>query len=170
MKKYFFFFVMSFVWGITIHIPDDFPTIEEGIDASQDGDIVLVAPGVYTGDGNTELSFDGKAIAVVSQAGPEETIIDCEERSRGCRGFKFDSGENSQSILDGFTIRNGFRSAGAGIYIEESSPTIRNCIITNCTADDGGGGMYIRSDLIQIKQTMFDGNTAVLGGICDDSS
>ena len=82
MKKYFLFCVMSIVWGVTIHIPDDYPTIEEGIEASQDGDRILVAPGVYTGDGNTDLSFDGKAITVVSQEGPEETIIDCVERSR----------------------------------------------------------------------------------------
>ena len=31
---------------------DPFCTIQEGVDAASDADTVLVAPGIYTGDGN----------------------------------------------------------------------------------------------------------------------
>ena len=40
----FFFSILS---ATIIHIPDDYPTIQEGFDASDDGDTVLVAQGIY---------------------------------------------------------------------------------------------------------------------------
>ena len=48
----------------------DFSTIQEAIDAAVDGDAVLVAPGTYTGDGNRDIDFKGKAITVRSENGP----------------------------------------------------------------------------------------------------
>ena len=35
------------VSATTINIPADYSTIQEGVDASVDGDTVLVAPGIY---------------------------------------------------------------------------------------------------------------------------
>ena len=35
------------IWANTINIPTDYTTIQEGIDASVDGDTVLVQPGTY---------------------------------------------------------------------------------------------------------------------------
>lgn len=69
---------------------DSFCKIQDGIDAAVDRDTVLIADGTYTGLGNKNLSFDGKAIAVQSENGPENCIIDCEGSGRG---FRFDSGE-----------------------------------------------------------------------------
>ena len=73
----------------TIHIPADQPTIQAGIDASVDGDTVLVADGTYTGYGNRNIDFLGKAIVVISENGPESCIIDCEW---GGRGYSFHQG------------------------------------------------------------------------------
>ena len=39
--------VFSILSATTIHIPDDYPTIQNGIDASVDGDTVLIAQGIY---------------------------------------------------------------------------------------------------------------------------
>jgi hypothetical protein len=102
-------------------LQDPFPTIQQGIDHASTGDTVLVADGTFTGEGNKNLDFKGKAITVVSQNGPEKCVIDCEGEGRG---FSFHSGEGSDSVLSGFTIKNGNRQRAGGISCENSSPEI----------------------------------------------
>ena len=52
------------VRGATLRVPDDYAAIQAAVDASADGDTVLVAPGQYV---ITEpITFRGKAITVGS--------------------------------------------------------------------------------------------------------
>ena len=69
------------------------------------------------------------------------------EKKAETRGFTFQNGETHDSVLEGFTIKNGVHKIGGGIYCNLSSPTIRDCIITHNRATsvsnaDGGGGIY----------------------------
>jgi parallel beta-helix repeat protein len=131
-----------------------YTTIQSAINAASDGDVIEVAPGTYKGAGNTDIDFKGKAITVYSQSGPEVTIIDCENKNRG---FYFHSVEEPNSVLRGFTIRNGKKTGsdlpsetsgwrqssaypiGAGIYCEFSDPSIIDCVIQQCSTELGGG-------------------------------
>ena len=49
MKKYLFIITLSLTLliGDTIYIPQDFQTIQEGINASLDEDIILISEGIY---------------------------------------------------------------------------------------------------------------------------
>ena len=63
----------------TLHVPDDYPTIQAAIDAATDGDDVVIADGTHTGDGNTNLDTRGKAVTVRSVSGDlTACIMDCE--------------------------------------------------------------------------------------------
>ena len=127
--------VIGWLWlsmstfAATIHVPEDQPTIQLGIDAAENGDTVLVSDGIYTGEGNVNISFKGKQITVKSRNGAETTIIDCQE-TPNARGFAFENKETHTSVLDGFTIKNGVHDLGGGIYCHTASPTIQNCVIT----------------------------------------
>jgi len=121
----------------TIRVPAHQPTIQAGIDAAADGDTVLVSDGTWTGLGNRDLDFHGKAITVRSQNGPEACIIDCEELGRG---FFLHSGESRTSAIRGFTITRGAVESGTayqwedggGIRCEGTSPVIEgNRIVEN---------------------------------------
>ncbi len=134
-----------------IYVPGIYPTIQAAINAAQDGDTVFVRDGIYTGEGNRDIDFQGKAITVKSENGPENCIIDCQGTEQDPhRGFNFHSGESRNSILDGITIINGttedtpFNGGGAIACKYRSNPTIKNCILKNNTTGErqGGGGIY----------------------------
>jgi hypothetical protein len=118
----------------------DFNNIQAAIDDANDGYTILVADGTYTGNGNRDIDFKGKAITVKSENGPKTCIIDCQGFGKDPhRGFNFHSQEDSNSILQGFTITGGCAEYGGAIRCNGSSPTIKNCIATNNSASLGGG-------------------------------
>ncbi|MHC4944912.1 MAG: NosD domain-containing protein [Planctomycetota bacterium] len=129
----------------TLHVPGDYSTIQEAIDAANPGDIVLVDPGTYI----ENINFLGKAITVRSDQGSEVTVIDGGNPIDPDFGsvVLFEMNEGSDSVLEGFTLRNGtgtYESAheyyyGGGIYCRSSSPTLTGNIITANSADIGGG-------------------------------
>ena len=135
---------------------ENFTTIQAAINAANDGDTVMISDGVYTGQGNRDIDFLGKAITVRSRYGAEKCIIDCQatEQDRH-RGFVFQSGEGANSVLKGVTITNGYGldemynnsvyCVGGGIFCSDSSPTITKCILTGNSTKSGyglGGGIF----------------------------
>jgi parallel beta-helix repeat protein/predicted outer membrane repeat protein len=142
-------------------VPSQYPTIQAAINAAVTGDTVIVASGTYIGVGNRDIDFKGKAITVRSEAGPESCIIDCNKLGRG---FYFHSNETVGSIVDGFTIINGYNPydslGGGGIYCYRSSPTITNCNISGNQAKGGGGGIYCSVSNPTITSCNISGNQA----------
>lgn len=146
--------------------PADFNTIQGAIDIANDSDVVIVEPGTYTGLGNRDIDFLGKAI-IVRSTDPNDpnivaaTIIDCNAGSDDPhRGFIFQNGESHDSVLDGLTIT---RACGGGVYCESASPAIRNCTISWCRNEDDGGGMYAESADLVLTNCTFTHNTAKSG-------
>ncbi|MHC4942115.1 MAG: right-handed parallel beta-helix repeat-containing protein [Planctomycetota bacterium] len=146
-------------FSATIIVPDDYPTIQEAIDAAANKDRVIVKPGTYV----ENIDFLGKAITVESEQGPEFTVIDGNEIG-SC--VKFTHGEGRDSILQGFKITNGWgtlhewfpglwEECGAGIYCNNASPTISENIITDNLAMRHGGGIFCEESSILITNNLF---------------
>jgi hypothetical protein len=122
----------------------DYPTVQAAINDANDGDTIILQPGTYTGDGNRDIDFLGKAITVRStdpndRSVVEATVIDCNGTDQdNHRGFYFINDEGQDSVLEGLTITNGYTElwgGGGAIYIARASPTISKCIVTNNHAD-----------------------------------
>ena len=126
------------VRAATLDVPSpEYPTIAAAIDSARSGDAVRLAPGTYSGPGNQDLDYQGKAITIESSSGPEETTIDC---SGAGRAFIFHHGEGTGSVLRGVTIRNGNAVGnGGGILCISASPTLDRVAILGCVATTGGG-------------------------------
>jgi hypothetical protein len=149
-----------------------YATIQAAINAAATGDQVVLQPGTYTGAGNRNVDFKGKAISV-SSIDPDDpgiietTIVDCQGAGRG---FLFVTGETSAAILQGVTIINGHTDGdGGGIVCHSSNPTIRKCHIHSCSAGTSttagaGGGLSLDSANAVVSQCVLTGNSAWLGG------
>jgi hypothetical protein len=155
------------VCGTILYVPSQYATIQAGIGAAAEGDTVLVADGTYTGDGNCDLDFGGVNMVVMSENGPEKTTIDCEgTASEPHRGFYFHSGEDLSSVVQGFTITNGWVGWGAGFYCGvSSSPTIVGNIIAQNTSYGyyGSAGIFCSQSSPTIERNTITGNAATTG-------
>ena len=157
-------------FGATILVPSEQPTVQAGIDAALEGDVVLVSPGIYV----ENINYKAKDVTVQSESGSFVTYLD--GRDAGAVVI-FSGGETAAAVLDGFTLTNGAGKIihdeyyGGGISCTYASPTIRNCRIWGNHADHGGGIDMMHSSPT-ITNCSITGNQAVFNGggiVCEAS-
>jgi parallel beta-helix repeat protein/predicted outer membrane repeat protein len=159
----------------TWHVPGDATTIKGGIGLAYSGDTVLVACGTYyehdisMKSGVCLRSETGEAICVTIDAQQHDWVIYCRFLANTTR-------------IEGFTITGGLPEHsianpgnGAGLYcLDNSSPSIKNCVITGNSSPDYGGGVccHTNSSPTFVNCTIA-GNSASSGGgglDCQDNS
>ena len=107
--------------------------LQLALDTAVDGDRILVEPGVYSGT----FEVGATAVEIVGLGGPLATVLD-----GGGAGpvVHFAGGTGAQTVLRGFTIRNGAASFGAGgIQASNASPLIEDCVVRGNSGKFGGG-------------------------------
>jgi len=167
----------------------DAATIQAAIDSCRDGDTIELADGTFSGAGNRNITFEGKAIELRSASGnPAACIVRPGDHPvHGYRGFIFESGEGPETVVEGITIidahgmgiawdGNGAGGArlpimtygGAILCRHGSSPTIRNCVFARNWAGETGGIYCIeKSSPLIVGCTFFwngGGWGAAIGG------
>ena len=172
------------------HVPEEYKTIQEAIYAAGDHDEIIVGPGTYTCEDTgswieTVIHPGGKRLWIHSSDGPELTVIDIRDDSAGLLVY---SGETTETLIEGFTFSSSGQNWSYNAYCFWSSPTIRDCIIsnsnyvgmdvswgsptiTNCTflnnnnGYGNGGGMILRgAGTPTVANCSFEGNSAYQGG------
>ena len=144
-------------------VPSQYSTIQAAVDAAVSGDTVIVAPGIYTGVGNKDISFSGKVITIrsVDTNDPSvvsSTVIDCNGLSIG---FDLDS----DSVINGLTITGGNGVNGGGIVVRSGKfPLILNCIVRDNITVGSGGGIYSLGTPTIIGCLISGNKAATFGG------
>ncbi len=152
-------------------------TIGAAITVSQTGayeNVIRLAPGVYAGEGNRKLSFNGYDM-ILEGADAATTIIDLENAGRF---LELKSGETLKSRLTNLTIRNGYSASyGMAVSLTDSQLQIWNCVFSGNRSGVPGGGkdadgnyggsssaaIYAANRPIIIKNTKFQDNASFSG-------
>ncbi|MBU1700707.1 MAG: right-handed parallel beta-helix repeat-containing protein [Candidatus Eisenbacteria bacterium] len=143
-------------WNVYEDGSGDAPTIQAAADSSTQGDTVLVAPGTYF----ENIYVLEKGIILVSQSGPELTVID----GSASPGYAVHFDTVEHGVIDGFTITNGSGDLDMGIVIKGHNLLIKNNILrdNHTSVSVGGGVSWVGSGTIE--DNIFIDNEAEQGG------
>ena len=146
------------VWYV--HPDSAMNTIQDGLSACTTGDTVLAGPGTYL---ENVIWPNTQGIDLISEYGPDTTIID--GGSAG-RVITVSMGVDTTTLINGFTIQNGFAYEGGGIgCFNQSSPTITDNVIAGNRATYGGGGIECQDySAAIIADNIIADNTCPYGG------
>ena len=152
-----------------------YATIQKAVDtAPANGALIAVLPGTYSGAGNYSINLEGKAVTIQSIGGAGVTTLNCQQN----QAFIAHSTETTNTVIDGFTITNGFVSSGQDWYgsgiifiVPPAGLTIRNCIFTqnSTTATYVTTSMGIitaayGTNVITVENCLFYANSVGGGG------
>ncbi|MHC4908811.1 MAG: LamG-like jellyroll fold domain-containing protein [Planctomycetota bacterium] len=137
-----------------------FQFVNDAIDAAVDGDEIVLFPGVYT----ASIDFNGKAIIVRgSDPSDPQVVAETVLTSDSGRVVRCVSGEGPETVLAGLTI---IGPGGGGMIVQGSSPTIEDCVFTDCVVishpsnpDSRGAGLHLIESQSSITRCVFDGNS-----------
>ncbi len=130
--------------SVTLHVPAEYATINDGLRASASGDTVLVAPGIYTDSDNVDGPLSCArlvgGVKLVSEGGPGVTTIDMQGAYEfGANAIKAFSSDEPMWI-EGFTI-TGSPQGRAGIAAGSIPKlTVKDCIVRDLDSGYVGGG------------------------------
>jgi len=133
-------------------VPFEYPNIVSAINAAQNGDTIFVAPGAYY----EKLSFGSKQLSMRSVGGASVTYID----GNGQNGtlLAVNGGQGASSVIDGFTF--WYAQGGYALYIQNASPTVRNCRFLFNVVSDGAAFRIDHPSSAAIFDCLVESNTA----------
>jgi predicted outer membrane repeat protein len=147
----------------------DYLTIQEGIDAAGNDDVVAIAPGTYTGAGNRGLTWYSKNLTIEAESGLGTVTIDGGGVDRAF--YLHSTGVDTTTVIRNLIIENGYSgdySEGGGIIVYNTSPVIDNCIFRDCVAYWNGGAIAVKythdKPGPRVRNCVFEGNTAQARG------
>jgi len=174
--------------GLT-RVPSESPSINAAITNSTWGDTILVAAGTYSSTGFHDIDFGGKNMVLMSEDGPEATILDgsntyrifhagtSEWRTTRIQGFTFRNGQRQESWgltgmvkitssawvnFDDMIFEGGAASNGAAVHIKDGRGVFTNCVFRGNTASNNGA-VYVEVGSGQFDNCLFEQNTATEG-------
>jgi hypothetical protein len=158
--------VIADTWTVDDEGKADFNNIQDAIDASADGDTIVVSPGTYG-----SIWLPEHSITIIGSSGPEFTFIDAQElgtavvRLNPCECIDEDQ---TDALLSGFTITGGLTSDfphAAGVVVYYSRLIVENCIIEeNHNFSIGGGGASCYFSDLSIRDSIIRYNSGGYGG------
>lgn len=140
--------------GATLHVPGDYPTIQEALDAASTGDTVLVASGTYR---EPLLWPDLETLTLEGETQAAEVLVRGTNTARALTrvGDEFISMTISElTFADGKPISG----TGGGLHIVNADLLMQRCIIRDNLSEHEGGGAYFANCHVAIEGCRFQAN------------
>ena len=149
-----------------------YKTLQEAITAASSGDEIWVAAGTYQPANEQSFAMKEGVKIYGGFAGTENSLAQRNWKTnvselmgnQASVVINDGNGLTSAALLDGFKISSGYATAGGGMYNNNASPTISNCIFASNIADEMGGAMYNLNSSPTIVNVVFDSNETELDG------
>ncbi|MBE0536388.1 MAG: right-handed parallel beta-helix repeat-containing protein, partial [Phycisphaerae bacterium] len=138
-----------------LRVPEAFRTIREAVWAAFAGDVVELADGIYTGEGNGNIVVE-KPITIRSANGPEECVIIPSSWYNPYEmryGFICQYCPDPGPVIQGITVKNGLGhggpvitkifAPGGALCCYKSSATVIDCIFQDNAAYLEGGAIHL---------------------------
>jgi len=146
------------------NVPRDYPSIQSAINATQNGDEVVIAPGSY----KENIEIVNKYITVRSSGGAASTVLTGNPGKTIVMIQNVPFRQGGITKLSGLTIRGGNSpdGQGGGITIANSAdPTIQDNIIEhNYSTVQGGGILVFNNSNPHIRNNTIRNNKAYMFG------
>ncbi|MDB4775794.1 thrombospondin type 3 repeat-containing protein [bacterium] len=148
-------------------VPGSFATITSAIDAAPDGSVITLGAGTY----NEAIDFGTKNLVLQGDTtDPSSVVLDGTDLEVPVVTIV---GLQSDAVVRGLTVRGGRAgsplggnpdaTAGAGIWVRNSTVLIEDCVLDD-NACHFGGGIYVKGGSGIIRDTVFTSNEAYNGG------
>ncbi len=163
MKKW--ICMTAFLLGISpvqsqtiFRVPSEYPTIQAAIDEVWcEQDIILIAPGTYTGAGNQDMVIDGKTVTLRGDGKPEEIIINAGGSEVEVHNlFNITGYSWAETRMRNLTLQGSWgKSCIKGI---EAYILLESCIVRDNLMAPYGGGVFLWDGVLFSFNTTFQNN------------
>lgn len=136
-----------------------YSTLQGGLNAADELDTVVVASGLYSGIGNTDLDFGRKSIVLRAESAPATTVV------QGGLDTLIDASSlrGTFTAIDGLHLRMGTATDGAGIRVDRAATILNNDLIKDNTASSGAGGIHSEHSAPSFDNVTLEDNDAPTG-------
>lgn len=139
-----------------LNVPGDFASVQEALDAAQEGDVVMLAPGTYEGT----LTLRGGISLVGMGNRPEDTVIS------GGYLHKVMAlvGDARPLFIQNLTLMDGFSGYGGAITLDGADVEFYGVHFVGNTSAEEGGALFALNSHLSLRNCLFYANYALGGG------
>jgi endonuclease/exonuclease/phosphatase family metal-dependent hydrolase len=139
-------------------VPDEYASVQEAIEVANEGDVILIAQGIYF---EHSINTLGKSILIKGETNPDGSPAVTIDAQRKGVVLTCNNGESSSTQFQNLLLTGGWNPLpGGGMNNFNSSPSIFNCVFYDNASSNGGGIFNTGGSSPNIHSCRFVDNTA----------